>query len=294
MLSVAMPRRFLTLCVNYRNDAETVAFVSAVAALPGYSGDIYVVSNSQSDTLAEELAKRPRGADGPHLFVDFPEENLGYFGGAARGLDSYLVDHTLPEWIMVANTDLSFPDPQFFTKLVSLHSAKPPAVVAPDIVLKTRRGLPSTLPHQNPFMVSRPPAAQLRFLRLISRWYPVYVLYELATTLRYAVATTFSRRQAAEQTVASQTRPIYAPFGACILFHRSYFEAGGSLKYPSFLFGEELFVAETAREKRLEVLYDPRLQIFHHEHGATGIVSSRRIAGYLSNSYAYLLDTYFK
>jgi hypothetical protein len=280
--------RFLTLCVNYKNDAETAEFARTVRGLPGYSGHVVVVSNSE----VEDGGQLSGLSDAESILLAVPERNLGYFGGAAWGLDLYLKDNPLPEWIIVSNTDLSFPDREFFRKLEELYGSDPPAIVAPDIVLQPRGNLPSSNDHQNPHLAVRPSPARMQILRSVARFYVVYVAYEFASSLRYRIRNAWmkvlDRRSAFTDAV-----PIYAPFGAFIIFHRGYFDAGGSLRYPSFLFGEEIYVAETARSFGLRVMYEPRLRVAHHEHGAVGKIASRRIARCVSQSYDYLVRAYF-
>lgn len=83
----------------------------------------------------------------------------------------------------------------------------------------------------------------------ISGNYFTYTAYELLLSLPYAVTNVLARArwQAVKETAINQLKSIYAPFGAFIVFHRQYFESGGHLSYGSFLFGEEIFITETAR-----------------------------------------------
>jgi len=86
---------------------------------------------------------------------------------------------------------------------------------------------------------------------------------------------------------------IYAPQGSCIVFSKLFFSLGGKLNYPKFLFGEEIFVAETARNFGLRVVYSPRLKVWHDDHSSTGLVRSRKIAAYVRESARFITDTYF-
>lgn len=135
----------------------------------------------------------------------------------------------------------------------------------------------------------------MRLFVAISRNYFTYAAYELLSSLRYAITNIMARarRQTVEEVAAERTRKIYAPFGAFIVFHRRYFEAGGHLNYGSFLFGEEIFVAETARRLGMAIVYDSRLRLCHREHGAMLNVPSRQIARYAAQSARYLARTYF-
>jgi GT2 family glycosyltransferase len=72
-------------------------------------------------------------------------------------------------------------------------------------------------------------------------------------------------------------RPIYAPHGSVIAFHRRYFSEGGNLKHPVFLFNEELTIAEKCRRLGFTVMFEPSLRLIHDKHQATGMWRSGRI-----------------
>ena len=282
----------LILCVNYKNDAETCTFVRAVTSLPCRPANVMVISNSPQEEIEGGLVSLT-SVDG--VQVVFPGKNLGYFGAAVYGLSGYLEANQLPDWVVVCNTDIEFPEPAFFCELVELHAQHPPAVIGPDIMLISRNGLPSSRAHQNPHFSERPPSGKMRILAAISSNYFTYTAYEFFSSLRYTVNNALAkvRRRGVEKVAADRAREIYAPFGAFIIFHRQYFESGGHLHYGSFLFGEELFVAESARRMGMTILYDPRLKLYHREHGVLLNVPSRQIAHYAAQSTRYLVHTYF-
>jgi GT2 family glycosyltransferase len=64
---------------------------------------------------------------------------------------------------------------------------------------------------------------------------------------------------------------IYAPHGSIFIFRRAFFEHGGNIRFPYFLFGEEIYIAEQVKEKGGKILYAPELNIIHNEHTSTGL-----------------------
>jgi hypothetical protein len=60
-----------------------------------------------------------------------------------------------------------------------------------------------------------------------------------------------------------------------------------------FLFGEEMYIAETARSLGLQVVYDPMLEVWHDDHTSTGLMPTRRMASYMRESTAFIIDQYF-
>jgi GT2 family glycosyltransferase len=97
----------------------------------------------------------------------------------------------------------------------------------------------------------------------------------------------------AEPTATVEPLQIYAAHGAFLAFRKSYFEAGGTLRHGAFLFGEEIFVAETVRRLGLTIGYDPRLRVFHRGYTTTGYMPSRQMATYMREAARYCADTWF-
>ena len=90
-----------------------------------------------------------------------------------------------------------------------------------------------------------------------------------------------------------ESKIIYAPHGSCIIFNENYFKMGGNLNHISFLFGEEIFVAESAKKSGLKVQYEPQLRVSDYEHASTGFFYSRKIAGFMKQSTIDILATYY-
>src|SRR5207247_1725944 len=129
-----------------------------------------------------------------------------------------------------------------------IYSDRPPAIVAPDIILKSRSGLPSSNHHQNPCLTTRPSKLRMRFIWAMTRNHLLYTVFELLSSLRYRLLSSLVRLKSSGAPNTNEAGfPIYAPFGAFVMFHKDYFTAGGTLRYPGFLFGEEIYVGETAR-----------------------------------------------
>jgi GT2 family glycosyltransferase len=274
--------RILVLCINYHAAADSERFIRDLFALEcGKALDVRLVDNSAATSPQPSFPRLEE--EFPNLKLLSPHGNLGYFGGAAHGLKDYLRTNDPPEWVVVANTDLSFPQNDFFARLLDLYEGeKPPAVLAPAIISGQSGS------DQNPYMRFRPSAGRMSFYRSVFRCYPLSLLYHCLALIK----SRFSRKTPGGRDIAPPLR-IYAPQGSFILFHRTYFSSGGSLEFGSFLFGEEIFVGETARRLGLFVQYDPRLRVFHREHAVTGLFRNRKMARFQSDSCSYLYREYF-
>jgi hypothetical protein len=65
------------------------------------------------------------------------------------------------------------------------------------------------------------------------------------------------------------------------------------LNHGTFLFGEEIFVAENARKFKLHILYEPALTVFHREHATTGISATKTMWRYVRDAAAYCANEFF-
>jgi len=220
--------------------------------------------------------------------------NLGYFGGANFGLKPYLAASPLPQWVIICNVDIEFRDPDFFSTLRQLETTEGIAVVAPRIwSARFQRDL-------NPKITQRPSRRRMSFYRVIFGNYYLQAVYEILSVVKYSLkrqirnvlARFFTRPE--HNSTGGASAPIYASHGSCMILNRRYFASGGSIEYPIFLFGEEIFVAETARELGLSVVHCPQLWVFDKEHASTGgALRSRRVAGYMNEATQYLVQKYF-
>jgi GT2 family glycosyltransferase len=265
----------LLLLINYNSEADTLRLLGDLqaqgAGAPWLAG---VVDNTAHTRPAPALAQA--AAADPRIRYLVPGANLGYFGGAAWGLDQLSGEEF--DWVIVSNTDIRIPDVTFLARLARVGGA---AVVGPRIV--------SGLSHrdQNPYLAERPSGRRMRMYKWLFASHLRLSAYELAARVKKQL----QRRQ--EPLATPVARSIYAPHGSFIAFHRSYFAAGGSLVHGTFLFHEEVLVAETARRLGLVVRYEPSLEVLHAEHATTSVFTNRIVAGYAAAAAKWATDTYF-
>jgi GT2 family glycosyltransferase len=280
--------------VNYGTDDLTVRFAASVSRLAGSQSCSLVIVDNTENRAGDDLERRLRAANGGGEYVRAPE-NLGYFGGAEFGLNTYLESHILPEWVLVSNVDVEFRDTGFLEILYSTPIRDDVAALAPAIMSN------ATSSDLNPHLHRKPLKAMMRFRKVVFSNFYTLNLYEMGSAGKNALTTLLRRfvpsigDSGAESGLQNRwsPRPIYAPHGSCIVFSGRYFERGGDLNYPPFLFGEEFFVAETVRRLDMQVMYDPRLRLWHDDHASTGFVRSRRIAAYVGAATRYVTEHYF-
>ena len=285
-MPVNLPIDVLAICVNYRDPAGALAFARSFGRLLGlghtWRGAIVVADNSAADTSENYPSEAVRAAASlaEPLWWRDSGGNAGYFGGAKAAFGAWVALHGAPKWLLICNCDIRFSDPQFALKLLRIEHA---AVVAPQITRTHPSGLRSHRLLENPFMVRRPSARWLRQRQWLCEHYAVYAAYDWLRSFVHLFA--FPQ--------PSASGAIYAPHGAMMALHHSFFEAGGLLDHPSFLFAEELYVAEQARALGLTVHFANDIGALHLGSASMGKVASRQQARWGAQSLAAIIARYF-
>ena len=267
----------LFLVVNYFNEVEVAHFIKEqLRPHVNSSIGVMVIDNgSKENTLLEHIA-----ISYPNVKFIKATQNLGYFGAAYLGLTTYLKQHQAhPQAVIICNTDIRLA-PGFLNELQRKLYTEDFDILGPSIHSSFLNY------YQNPYIINRIKTNKLKFLHFISSAYFLYSLF----TLYHVVKTKL--KPANSVRLLKATKP-YAIHGSFMVFKESFFQKGGTINYPSVLFGEEIFIAEQAIRLKLNMVYEPGLQVEHHEHATTGIFKSKKTVAYLHQSYTYLLNTFF-
>jgi len=276
----------VVLGIAYRSNSEALRLARQIMGNEAREKPYLVlVDNSEVSDLASVLSKTER--EQCDLIVHVPGSNLGYFGGAASGLNMFLSNYKLPDWVIVCNVDLCLEGRDFFSRLIYYGASHGHAVIAPGITSNLSGN------DQNPFMRSRPSNIRMNSYKALFKWYPLLCIYSAMHLAKQRLRKLKASSGVCPANPNTKPVPIYAAHGACIAFRKSYFEAGGTLQHGAFLFGEEIFVAETVRRLGLSIAYDPRLRVFHEEHKTTGQWPTRLMASYMEQAAVYCSDTFF-
>lgn len=270
------------ICINYFSANYVEDFARSIQKQAS-SADIHlvVVENSANVTELKKIEKV--ASQFSNITLINSGKNLGYFGAAQYALEHIEKSPQQSDWIIISNADIQINQAEFFTHLSKLNSDF--HVVGPAI-RSTR-----TRENQNPYMVTRPEKLKMHFHKWVSRYVPVSYAYQGLSAVKQSLQkfglshTSFGE---------SNRREMYASHGSFMIFSKNYFKAGGNFQYGSFLFGEEIFVAETCRRLGLKTMYVPELEVEHHEHVSTGLFPSKKSLQFISQSSRFVADTYFR
>ncbi|QTA83253.1 Glycosyltransferase II domain-containing protein [Desulfonema limicola] len=269
----------LFICINYYNEDDTQKFVyDLIKQKKSNLLHIIIVDNNGNEVSDHRLHNLSKMDSRIQVFN--PVDNLGYFGGAAWALKKYLFQSNIPEWIIISNTDISFENTDFILNLLAMYPKEIEAIIAPSII-SAKSGM-----DQNPYMTKRPNKIRMLFRKFIFMYRYTSFIYTYLYTTKLKILSKIERKNS-----KATSKRIYAPHGSFIIFNKMYFESGGSLNYEPFLFGEEVFIAETARSLGLHVKYEPLLSVLHQEHATTG--KKNIMIRYQREASSYCADTFF-
>jgi len=241
------------------------------------------------------LVDNTQGADAGRLQREFQPasensrcvtapDNLGYFGGMRFGFGLDWAREYAADWIVVSNVDVQF-DPDAMAAMLAKFDPDATACIAPAIISQLS-GV-----NLNPYMRERPSAMRMQFYKYLFRWYWGLAGYSwMSDQVRGKRGVT---RATVPVASPDESLPIYAAHGSFMILGRNFFSRGGPLAHEPFLFGEEITLAERAREHRLPILYVPAIRVEHAEHVSTSRLPSRLRHRFVSESARILADRYF-
>lgn len=249
------------VCTNYNSSADTVRAIESLRANAGHQVHSIVVDNgSRPDQQAviQEFAARSDDVD-----LVLSATNTGYFGGLNVGLER--LRQTRPDLrvAVVGNNDLIFP-----AGFVDLVERQRPLLDRYPVVSPSITTLDGE--HQNPHVIGG--ISSLR-----ERLYDLYHSHYLMALLLRAVARRTRRvTRRGDEDQHAQAREIWQGHGSCYLLGPRFFEEFGLFWAPTFLFGEEFFLAEQLKRKGYRVYYEPSIALVHACHSSVAQLPSRR------------------
>jgi len=269
----------LIIAVLYKTYNECQKLINSILNQNSISDVRVIIVDNSSELAKNEFIEQFNKPDSDIQYISAPQ-NLGYFGGAQFGYSHFISTNPVPNKVIVCNVDVVLEQSFFFQKLIELKLDDNIGIVAPSIISKRYKT------DANPKIEERYSLKKMKFYRLINSNMFFINFYQFLSYCKKII-----KLKPAKKIVTAKY--IYAPHGAFIIFTKEYFVRGGSFKHFSFLFGEEIFVAETASKLNLKVLYNPELIISDFEHASTGIFYKPIICRYMKISTLDIINHYY-
>ena len=278
--------RGLIITVDHGSPGSTARLLASLKRTQGKMAlSFLVVRNGSNLRDSDRTSCTPESTE--KLWVLESARNRGYFGGVKQGLEWFQeTQGNLPEWIIICNNDIRIEQDDFFERLSQLNSLGT-GVIAPKII-SSRTGL-----NQNPFMVRRLGRWRLNELRFWLKSYYLAFAHEKMSAWKHAGMSLKCRFfHSSREGRSDPPKPIYAPHGAFLIFSKEFFRRGGFVDDRSFLYHEEISVAEICSKIGLPILYFPELCVLHDEHSSTGRRFTRALYERQKESLQHLTASY--
>jgi GT2 family glycosyltransferase len=266
-----MTSRILFLLVAYRNVEQVAKFVEHLRALDYRDTfEVSICDNSPDEQqgLLQELS----------CYVTARPDNPGYLEGALEAMRHYKrCGGSMPDWIVVTNTDLTFVNGGSFSSLEDRDPSEA-VVYAPRI----------SEPHgveKNPHLL----VPRSGWRNEVDKWLTstqslsrAYLLGSIVLQRARRARNCWSPRP---QSVAETV--MYAAYGAIMIFSRQFFS---QISFPMNvpLLAEEYVVAELARTIDAPIRYLPEIHATHTPHSTTGGRVSASRARLLRRAFSYI------
>jgi GT2 family glycosyltransferase len=269
---------FLTYC-----DTLESLFSFKKSCVESLSISVYVVDNKSDPIKLEKFVDDVTRLDLVVKIIS-ESENLGFSKGMNLGIRAALNDNC--DFIACANNDIIYPAKFSFQPFMKIFEENEKiGVIGPKIL--NNQGL-----NQNPYLIKKEKKSRLFYILIYSN-----ILGRLFYFLKGYLTSFFSVRSRGSQNLP--TGCYYALHGAFFVLTPSYLRLFKNLDPGTFLFCEELILAERNYQNKLFMYYTNDVCVLHKEDSATNFMfcnnSFKKINFILNEnykSYRYFLKKY--
>ena len=267
--------------LNYKTWQESVACVESIQGLNRKEHvDIILVDNGSANESVDKLREIFKSVD--NVTILSAGKNLGFAKGNNLGI-TYAKEHFDPDFIVAANSDILFEQPDFCEKIEEIYEKIPFGVLGGDILDATRTQHLNpvaekrnyTIPYmRKQMLVSYVKALSFRLIKALHLKKKVMERYGVSTdetgkdvndgSKNLTTREVDGRSIAAADCVGSDKEDVLL-HGCCMIFSKDYLEQLGGFWPDTFLYAEEEIVYYLAKKKGLKVLYSPQIGCIHKE-----------------------------
>lgn len=267
--------------LNYNTYQEAIACAESILHTQTYPNlEIVIVDNGSTNDSGERLAEYARGKQRVHLLVS--KENLGFARGNNLGI-RYAREQFSPEFVVAANSDMVFEQPDYCEKLVEIYKKNRYDILGGDIIDASRtthlnpvaRGRKYTRNYmRKQVFVSWLKAEAFRLIKLLRLKRAVAGHYGIVTNDKgedvgdggktLAIREAEGKAEAADQRI-EETMEGALLHGCCLVFSKDFFRQFDGFWEGTFLYAEEEILYYLAMQRGMTLLYSPEVVCMHKE-----------------------------
>jgi GT2 family glycosyltransferase len=248
-----MNKNILILCVTYNSNKELLNYLNSINNALNYSPnifnvDVFIADNNPENNIIINFKNYV------NLNIDYclNNINLGYLGGVTNLINTKLGTKVFNyDFLLISNVDLLL-SVDFFSSLSNLKLDPLTAWIAPSIFSNNEKR------DKNPKIISRPSKYKFSF----------YITKYRFPLINYIYEKSFYRLKYLKKAHKNKLE-IYAGHGSFMIFTNLFISEIKNMNFPSFLFGEEIYLAELVLKSNYKVIYEPLLKIYDIEHAST-------------------------
>jgi GT2 family glycosyltransferase len=259
--------------LNYKTWEESAACADSILKSQTWEAlSLVIVDNGSGNDSVQRL--REKYAKEARVHVVAAEKNLGFAKGNNLGI-AYAREHFDPDFIVAANSDIIFEQPDYCRKIAEIYEKRPYALLGGDIIDASRtqhfnpvaeRRVYSISYMRKQIAVSQLKAVSFRLIKALHLKRAVAGHYKTAE----GASKNLTTREVDGKSVSADSRIEEAQegvllHGCCIVFSRDFFAEFDGFYDQTFLYAEEEILYYLAMKKGLTVLYSPEVVCMHKE-----------------------------
>lgn len=260
---------FSFVILHYLDDKETSRCIRSILDIAKadskHTYSLIVVDNHSNNGSTERL-KQQFLNNNSITFIDNPE-NMGFSRGNNIGYQ-YALDHCTPDFVVVLNNDTFIEQHNFAQCCENSFVQNSPYIIGPDIFFT------STKTHKNPdSLVPTNAQAIIGYMNAIdhpSRKHRLRLLIEKIPFVKDKIDSHTLAQDRAKH--ANWDQPAINPqFQGSVLIFTPLFVSTKELPFipETFLYYEEIILAERCRKNHWKTYYDPNIHVFHESAAST-------------------------
>lgn len=269
--------KILNLVTCYGNEKEVIRYAKSLSKQVCSEAITLVITINKKGELSYQDFIEELDKINIRFFVFDPGHNLGYLNGLLYGYKQYVKNQPQPDWVLMSNTDITFPDTCFFNTFISSEYESDVWCIGPSVFSLDNKF------YQNPKYIKRLPLKSIN--RLISRFENVRIAY------LYFILSRLKARLRKRHKYDS--RYVYAVQG-CFFFLRG--EMAEYLKqkeYGALMYGEELYIAEWLLTLQKKCFYDSNIEVIHENGSSTTKLALNKKATLFAKSLRYIRTQFY-
>jgi GT2 family glycosyltransferase len=262
------------ITVNYIETESTSSLIDSLLMQKDIDGiKIGIANNASSENSSKSLKKIKQKSNLDIKIVNH-KKNYYYWPAIKKMISNFYEEQkAYPDWVLICNNDITFPDKNFFSELKKIDSKKYP-IIGPKIINSSGLNL-------NPFMVK--PLSELEKIY----WKIYFISYPISIIISKIKKLIITRKSKTNSENLISSKQVYAIHGSAMLLSNHFFERGGFIDDNFEMYGEEVSIADTAKKIGLPITYLPKLLIIHNEHTSTKKVDNKLLFLKARESYKY-------